>query len=113
MMILNVKGKEYKVKFGYNSFCDTDLMDRTNDLLSLFHDNKAKNDKDVSVMGFDGLTLGSYMVPQLSTVIQSAQSMAQRSVEILIDRIENGGGACHESVTYSLHQCESTRRIDD
>ena len=53
------------------------------------------------------------MVPQLTTVIQSAQSMAQRSVEILIDRIENGGGACHESVTYSLHQCESTRRIDD
>lgn len=50
-MILKVKEKEYKVKFGYNSFCDTDLMDRTNDLLSLFHDNKAKNDKDVSVMG--------------------------------------------------------------
>lgn len=77
------------------------------------HNNGLRVPKDVSVMGFDGLTLGSYMVPQLSTVIQSAQSMAQRSVEILIDRIENGGGACHESVTYSLHQCESTRRIDD
>lgn len=28
-MELKVKGKEYKVRFGYNSFCDTDLMDRT------------------------------------------------------------------------------------
>ena len=64
-------------------------------------------------MGFDGLNLGTFLVPQLSTVIQSAQRMAQRSVEILIDRIEHGGEACHESVPYALHQRESTRRIDD
>lgn len=77
------------------------------------HNNGLRVPKDVSVMGFDGLVLGSYLVPQLSSVIQSAHSMAQRSVEILIDRIENGGSNCHESVTYSLHHCESTRRIDD
>lgn len=77
------------------------------------HNNGLRVPKDVSVMGFDGLVLGSYLVPQLSTVIQSAKSMARRSVEILIDCIENGAGACHETVTYSLHQCESTRRIDD
>ena len=77
------------------------------------HNNGLRVPKDVSVMGFDGLVLGSYLVPQLSTVIQSAKGMAQRSVEILIDCIENGGGACHETVTYSLHHCESTRRIDD
>jgi DNA-binding LacI/PurR family transcriptional regulator len=64
-------------------------------------------------MGFDGLALGSYLVPQLSTVIQSAKKMAERSVEILLERIEHGGTACHESVTYALHQCESTRRIDE
>ena len=64
-------------------------------------------------MGFDGLTLGSYLIPQLSTIIQSAQKMAQRSVEILINHIEYGGSACHEAVPYMLHQRESTRRIDD
>ena len=77
------------------------------------HNNGLRVPKDVSVMGFDGLRLGSFLVPELSTVIQSAQKMAQRSVEILIDRIEHGGHACHEAVPYALHQRESTRRIDD
>ena len=51
MMVLNVKDKEYKVKFGYNSFCDTDLMDRTTDLLKLFQSEKVDNDKDVAGLG--------------------------------------------------------------
>ena len=50
-MILNVKDKEYKVKFGYNSFCDTDLMDRTTDLLKLFQGAEIEDDKDVIGMG--------------------------------------------------------------
>ena len=51
MMILQVKDKEYKVKFGYNSFCDTDLMDRTNDLIMIFHNAEVEDDKDVTGMG--------------------------------------------------------------
>lgn len=51
MMVLKVKDKEYKVKFGYNSFCDTDLMDRTSDLLKIFQGAGAENDKDVTGMG--------------------------------------------------------------
>ena len=77
------------------------------------HNNGLRVPQDVSVMGFDGLPLGSFMVPQLSTVAQSAQAMAQRSVSILIDRIENGGSPSYEFVPYSLYQRESTRRIDE
>lgn len=51
MMVLNVKDKEYKIKFGYNSFCDTDLMDRTSDLLKLFQDTEVEDDKDIIGMG--------------------------------------------------------------
>ena len=51
MMKLVVKKKEYKVKFGYNSFCDTDLMDRTTDLLRLFQGAEIEDDKDVIGMG--------------------------------------------------------------
>lgn len=50
-MELKVKDKTYKVKFGYNSFCDTDLMDRTSDLIKLFHSEGAEDDKDVTGMG--------------------------------------------------------------
>ena len=77
------------------------------------HNNGLRVPRDISVMGFDGLMLGSYLVPQLSTVIQSAKQMAQRGVEILISQIEQGGHACHEAVPYTLHHRESTRRIDD
>lgn len=51
MMVLKVKDKEYKVKFGYNSFCDTDLMDRTRDLLKIFQGAEVEDDKDVSGTG--------------------------------------------------------------
>lgn len=51
MMVLKVKEKEYKVKFGYNSFCDTDLMERTEDLLKLFQSTGADDDKDVAGLG--------------------------------------------------------------
>lgn len=51
MMTLKVKDNEYRVKFGYNSFCDTDLMDRTADLLNIFQSAGVENDKDVTGMG--------------------------------------------------------------
>ena len=50
-MVLKVKDTEYKVKFGYNSFCDTDLMERTEDLLKLFQSAGADDDKDVAGLG--------------------------------------------------------------
>lgn len=36
MMTLSINGKEYKVKFGYNCFCDTDLLDRVRTVATLF-----------------------------------------------------------------------------
>ena len=92
-------------------FAEADVM--AIGAIRALYNNGLRVPRDVSVMGFDGLPLGTFLVPQLSTVIQSAKPMAQRSVEILIDRIENGGPACHESVPYALYQRESTRRIDE
>lgn len=51
MITLNITGKEYKIKYGYNSFCDTDLLDRTNDLLLALQKSDATSDKDVSALG--------------------------------------------------------------
>lgn len=51
MMTLKIKDKEYKVKFGYNSFCDTDLMERTSTLLSVIRGADAVTDDDVFGMG--------------------------------------------------------------
>lgn len=74
-------------------------------------DNGLRVPEDVSVVGFDGLTLSSFLVPKLSTVEQSVRKMAVRSVEILLDCIENGGKARHETVPFALRLRESTRKI--
>lgn len=67
--------------------------------------------EDVSVVGFDGLPLGSFLVPQLTTIVQPVQQMAQRSVEMLISSIEDGSIARHETVPFALLQRESSRTI--
>lgn len=51
MMLLKVKDTEYKIKFGYNSFCDTDLLDRTSALIRIFKGEEVVDDKDVFGMG--------------------------------------------------------------
>ena len=122
---LDYQGVRFSYQDGYNAtqqliasgrkftalFAEADVM--AIGAIRALHNNGLRVPRDVSVMGFDGLMLGSFLVPQLSTVIQSAQQMAQRSVEILLNHIKYGGHACHEAVPFALHQRESTRRIDD
>ena len=74
------------------------------------YDGGLRVPQDVAVMGFDGLPLGSFLVPQLSTVIQSVKEMALRSVELLMEQIEQGVEAKHEWVPFELCQRESTKR---
>lgn len=50
-MTLKIGEKNYTVKFNYNCFCDTDLLDRVNELGKLFNSEGAEDDKDVSAMG--------------------------------------------------------------
>lgn len=67
--------------------------------------------EDVSIIGLDGLPLGRYMIPQLSTVRQDFRAMALRSVEILLDAIEDGVSARHETVPFEVQRRESIRLI--
>ena len=43
-MTLKIGDKEYIVKFGYNSFCDSDLLDRTADAMGMIQDIEKKQD---------------------------------------------------------------------
>ena len=64
--------------------------------------------EDVSVMGFDGIPLGEFTVPRLTSVAQPAVDMARRCVELLLDTIENDAPARHEAVAFTLLYREST-----
>ena len=76
-------------------------------------ENGLRVPEDVSVMGVDGLPLGNYLVPQLSTVSQGVRQMAMRSVEILLDSIESGKGGTHETVPFQLQRRESVRLLQE
>ena len=67
--------------------------------------------EDVSVVGFDGLTIGEYTVPKLSTVCQDVEQLARRSLQLLQESIEAGGLSRHETVPVMLAGRESARQI--
>ena len=67
--------------------------------------------EDVSVVGFDGLELGSFLVPRLSTVAQSLRQMADRSMEILLQALSEETPARHETVPFTVSRRESTRKL--
>lgn len=72
------------------------------------HDRGLQVPQDVTVIGFDGLPLGEYLVPRLSTVDQPTTAMARRGLELLLDSIENGAPAKHETMPFTLLYREST-----
>lgn len=45
MLSLVISGNEYKVEYGFNSFCDTDLLERTGDLITLLSGADVTSDK--------------------------------------------------------------------
>ena len=52
MLELKIKNKEYKIKYGFNSFCDSDLMDRVADMMRLINNDKVSKDEAAAVKEF-------------------------------------------------------------
>ena len=69
--------------------------------------------EDISIIGFDGLQIGEYTLPRLSSVAQSVLQLAERSVHLLLQSIEKGAEAQHEVVPVQLQLRESVRKITD
>ena len=66
--------------------------------------------EDVSVVGFDGISMSDYLVPRLATVHQNTQHMAERGVDVLLRSIERGSQTLHEVVPFQLIPGESVAR---
>ena len=45
---------------------------------------------DVSVVGYDGIDIGTFVVPELTTIRQPFEEMAEKTCEILFDVIRHG-----------------------
>lgn len=62
---------------------------------------------DISVAGYDGIELGRYCIPSLTTIRQSTDRLATRGIEILLHCIEENSSAVHEVVPFELLTRES------
>jgi len=66
---------------------------------------------DVSVVGYDGIEMGKYFIPRLTTVAQPIDDIARESVAMLMGMIEQGEEPRHIAVAAELIQRESVAAI--
>lgn len=64
---------------------------------------------DVSVFGFDGVELGKYCLPSVTTIEQPVHELARASVELLLDMLLHDAPARHINVEAKLRMRESVR----
>jgi len=109
----------YSAESGYKAA--EKLMSRSPDLTAIFaisdsiaigairalKDIGLRVPEEVSVIGFDGLTLAKYSVPRLSTIQQDTAMLAKKSVDDLLMRISYGGSAVHGLIPYEYIEGES------
>ncbi len=74
-------------------------------------DRGLKVPEDISVVGYDGLRIGSYYVPRLTTVEQDVGKLARYSYDLLTDCMKSGASARHASVPFTLRLKDSVREV--
>lgn len=66
--------------------------------------------EDISVMGFDGIALGGYLTPRLTTVVQDSDCLAEGSVRLLLSAL-SGAPSSHQIVPFALSSGESAKKL--
>ena len=74
------------------------------------HDRGLRVPEDISVVGFDGLMVGQYYTPKLTTIRQQTQQMAETGLRLLMDAID-GMASQHVIVPFALSIYESVRKL--
>ena len=64
---------------------------------------------DVSVIGYDGIEMGKFFIPRLTTIEQPVDDIARESVQILMDMLEDNKPPRHIVVDAKLVTRESVR----
>ena len=64
--------------------------------------------EDMSVMGFDGIEMGSYVNPRLSTMRQPFEEIAASAMKSLFGMLEDGAAPCDDIMEAQLVEREST-----
>ena len=75
------------------------------------YDAGLKIPDDISVVGFDGIELGDYMNPRITTMVQPRHEMALESVRILLKLISHEEGIADTVFPTELLTRDSVKKI--
>ena len=89
------------------AFVESDMMAIA--AMKALHDGGKRVPEDCSVIAIDGLALTEYTSPTLTTMVQPCDEIAEESVRILLDMMENGTGGVHLRPQAHLRNGESVR----
>jgi DNA-binding LacI/PurR family transcriptional regulator len=89
-------------------FCSTDMLAMA--AIRSLHQLGYAVPADVSVAGFDGIALGSWMTPSLTTVLQPAEQIGAAAVRHLLDRLHNAAPPRHITLPFEFRTGESSGR---
>ena len=67
--------------------------------------------EDISLIGFDGVLMGQYITPSLTTLKQPVEDMAAETIKILFEIINNKSAHRHKVFEGKLLIRESTGRV--
>ena len=67
--------------------------------------------EDVSVIGFDGISMSRYCVPVMTTIVQPGEQIALQSIELLVRQIEHGAPAQKITLQPELQVGESVKAV--
>lgn len=79
--------------------------------ISAIYDYGLRVPDDISIVGFDGIQIGEFYCPKITTIEQNVEQLAKRSYEMLVECIEQNMSARHEYVPFRLKCRQSVRKI--
>jgi LacI family transcriptional regulator len=77
------------IRGGDGIFCHMDLMACA--LLKTLHEVGIRVPEDIKVVGYDDIEIGTYFTPQLTTIHQPREAIAEQAVRDLIQRLVSPG----------------------
>jgi len=92
-------------------FCSTDLLAIS--MIRALSQFGLNVPDDVSVVGFDGISIGESLIPNLATAVQPAEAMGNWAATHLVSRIEEDAPAQNVVLPHYIRQGESWSTLAD
>lgn len=68
--------------------------------------------EQISIIGFDGIEIGTFMCPRLTTIRQLEKELVEKGLSLLLDCIERDEKSVHLHIPFEFVEGESVRKLN-